>query len=192
MSNSVTLWTVAPQRLLCPWDFPGKSTGLGCHAFLREILPTQGSNPCLLRLWHWQTGSLPLVPAGKPVCAYKQQKFISHCSGGWRSKIRFEAGRWHNHCTGNREVPGLRLFVKSLKEGPGAHLHGLSVTSTAQCSLTELSFSHVCSVKVLSCSRGHVSLSGERGSGRCLILFLCLGQSSLYTRRGPGEMAAAP
>ena len=126
------------------------------------------------------------------MCAYKQQKFISHCSGGWRSKIRFEAGRWHNHCTGNREVPGLRLFVKSLKEGPGAHLHGLSVTSTAQCGLTELSFSHVCSVKVLSCSRGHVSLSGERGSGRCLILFLCLGQSSLYTRRGPGEMAAAP
>ena len=61
-----------------------------------------------------------------------------------------------------------------------------------RCGLTKLSFSHVCSVKVLSCSRGHVSLSGERGSGRCLILFLCLGQSSLYTRRGPGEMAAAP
>ena len=66
------------------------------------------------------------------MCAYEQQKFISHCSGSWRSKIRFEAGRWHNHCTGNREVPGLRLFVKRLKEGPGVHLHGLSMTSTAQ------------------------------------------------------------
>ena len=27
-----TLWTVAHSRLLCPWDFPGKNTGVGCHA----------------------------------------------------------------------------------------------------------------------------------------------------------------
>ena len=24
-----------PTRLLCPWDFPGKSTGVGCHCLLR-------------------------------------------------------------------------------------------------------------------------------------------------------------
>ena len=30
------------------------------------IFPTQGSNPCLLSLRHWQAGSLPLVPPGKP------------------------------------------------------------------------------------------------------------------------------
>ena len=23
-----------PTRLLCPWDFPGKSTGVGCHCLL--------------------------------------------------------------------------------------------------------------------------------------------------------------
>ena len=34
--------------------FPGKSTGLGCHFLLQGIFPTQGSNPCLLRLLHWQ------------------------------------------------------------------------------------------------------------------------------------------
>ena len=27
-----------PTRLLCPWDFPGKSTGVGCHCLLRAIL----------------------------------------------------------------------------------------------------------------------------------------------------------
>ena len=27
---------------------------------------TQGSNPCLLCLLHWQVGSLPLAPPGKP------------------------------------------------------------------------------------------------------------------------------
>ena len=31
----VTPWTVAP-RLVCPWDFPGKNTGEGCH-FLPHI-----------------------------------------------------------------------------------------------------------------------------------------------------------
>jgi len=30
------------------------------------IFPTQWLNPCLLRLLHWQAGSLPLVPLGKP------------------------------------------------------------------------------------------------------------------------------
>ena len=30
------------------------------------IFPTQGSNSCLLCLLHWQAGSLPLVPPGKP------------------------------------------------------------------------------------------------------------------------------
>ena len=31
--DSETPWTVA-ARLLCPWDSPGKSTGVGCHALL--------------------------------------------------------------------------------------------------------------------------------------------------------------
>ena len=26
-----------PTRLLRPWDFPGKSTGVGCHCLLRII-----------------------------------------------------------------------------------------------------------------------------------------------------------
>ena len=33
---------------LCPWDFPGKNTGGGCHSLFQGIFPTQGSNPCLL------------------------------------------------------------------------------------------------------------------------------------------------
>ena len=41
--------------------------GVGCHAFLQGIFPTQGSNPRLLRLLHWQVGSLPPVPPGKPL-----------------------------------------------------------------------------------------------------------------------------
>jgi len=29
-------------RLLCPWDFPGKNTRVGCHFLLQRMLPTQG------------------------------------------------------------------------------------------------------------------------------------------------------
>ena len=40
---------------------------MGGHALLQGIFPTQGSNLCLFRLLHWQVGSLPLVPPGKPL-----------------------------------------------------------------------------------------------------------------------------
>ena len=33
---------------LCPWDFPGENTGVGCHFLLKVIFPTQGLNPHLL------------------------------------------------------------------------------------------------------------------------------------------------
>ena len=46
-------------------DFPGQNTGVGCHALLQGIFPTQGSNLRLLCLLHWQEGSLPLAPPGK-------------------------------------------------------------------------------------------------------------------------------
>ena len=43
-------------------DSPGKNTGLGGHTLLQGIFPTQGLNPRLLCLLHWQAGSLPLAP----------------------------------------------------------------------------------------------------------------------------------
>ena len=62
VSNSVIPWTVA-HRLLCPWDSPGKNTGVDCHSLLQRIFPTQGSNPHLL---HWQGDSLLLCHVGSP------------------------------------------------------------------------------------------------------------------------------
>ena len=42
---------------------------MGCHALLQGIFPIQGWNWHLLRLLHWQAGSLPLAPPGKPSSA---------------------------------------------------------------------------------------------------------------------------
>ena len=47
-------------------DSPGKNTGVDCHALHQGIFLTLGLSPCLLCLLHWQTGSLPLAPPGKP------------------------------------------------------------------------------------------------------------------------------
>ena len=38
------------DRVLCPWDSPGKNTGVDCHTLLQGIFLTQGSNLSLLGL----------------------------------------------------------------------------------------------------------------------------------------------
>ena len=48
MSNFLQPHGLQPSRLVCPWDFPGKNTGVDCLSLLQEIFPTQGSNPGLL------------------------------------------------------------------------------------------------------------------------------------------------
>ena len=62
-----------PIRLLCPWDSPGKNTGVGCHFLLQEIFPIKPMSPvsCLL---HWQEDSLALNHLGS-------LKYLLGCSG---------------------------------------------------------------------------------------------------------------
>ena len=43
-----------------PANSPGKDTEVGCHFLLQGIFLSQGLNPCLLHLLHWQADSLPL------------------------------------------------------------------------------------------------------------------------------------
>ena len=66
MNNSFRPHQLQPTGLLRPWGSPGKNTGVGCHFLLQGIFPSQGLNLCLLCLLHWQAGSLPLAPPGKP------------------------------------------------------------------------------------------------------------------------------
>ena len=66
VSDSLQCYGLQPSRFLCPWDFPGKNTEVGCHFLLQGIFPTRGLNPHLLCLLHWRVGSLPLLLPGKP------------------------------------------------------------------------------------------------------------------------------
>ena len=63
-----------PTRLLHPWDFPGKSTGVGCHFLLQGIFPTQELNPGLR---HCRQMLYPLSHQGSFV--HYSQKYFHEC-----------------------------------------------------------------------------------------------------------------
>ena len=83
----VTLWTVAyqapPTRLLCPCEFPGKNTGVGCPFLLQGIFPTQGSN---LGLLHCKQMLYPLSHQGSPLLWQP----LAKC-GSWEIEISLAA-----------------------------------------------------------------------------------------------------
>ena len=51
----------SPTRLLCPWNSPGKKTGVGCHSVLQGNLPNPGIKPGAPAL---QADSLPSESLG--------------------------------------------------------------------------------------------------------------------------------
>ena len=66
-----SLWPhgLQPTRLLCPWDFPGKNTGVDCYSLLQGIFPTQGSNESPALAGRFFTTE----PLGKPQKDYSVQ-----------------------------------------------------------------------------------------------------------------------
>ena len=48
VSNSLQPHGLWPSRLLCLWNSPGKSTGVGSHSLFQGIFPIKGLNPGLL------------------------------------------------------------------------------------------------------------------------------------------------
>ena len=48
VSDSLQPHGLQPTRLLCPWNSPGKNTGVGCCSLLQGIFLTQRLNPGLL------------------------------------------------------------------------------------------------------------------------------------------------
>ena len=91
------------NKFLCPWDFPGKNTGVGCHFLLQGIFLTQGLNPCLFHLPHWQVSSLPLAQPRKPPQRSSCQLIMSR-----GEKI----GIWHTCDLGTHAWYSLSLFIR--------------------------------------------------------------------------------
>ena len=80
VSNSCDPMDWEPTRLLCPWDSPGKNTGVGCHCLLQGIFPTRGSNLGLLHcrkiLYHHCLCPMKLISS----LTLMGMQFEKHCS----------------------------------------------------------------------------------------------------------------
>ena len=79
------------MRLLCPWDFPGKNTGGGCHFLLQGIFLTHGSNPSLL---HWQANFLPQSHLGSLGTLIIKQ---GHMDRAWRMSHHMKDDHTEEH-----------------------------------------------------------------------------------------------
>ena len=82
LSYSVTSDSLQPHglrltRLLCLWNFPGDSTGVGCYFLLQRIFPIQGLNTSFLRLLHWQVDFFTTATPEKPVMLEPECKVAS-------------------------------------------------------------------------------------------------------------------
>ena len=71
-----------PARILCPWDSPGKNTGVRCHFLLHGIFLTQGSKWCLLHqqaiLYHGATSEAQTLHAA--AAAKSLQSCLTLCN----------------------------------------------------------------------------------------------------------------
>ena len=75
LCRSVVPNSLRLARLLCPWDSPGKKTGVGYHFLLQGIFPTRNwiwvSCPGRRILNHWATReALVCLPTGLPVFTF--------------------------------------------------------------------------------------------------------------------------
>ena len=65
LPESVPPQGLSPTRLLRPWDFPGKRTGVDGCFLLQGICPSQGLSPHLLHSLHWEVDSFLLKPGAR-------------------------------------------------------------------------------------------------------------------------------
>ena len=95
ISDSLRSPELQSARLLRPWDFPGKDTGVGCHTLGQGIFPTQGSNldlPFCRRILY-RLSHQGRQPPGKPLPqVYSSQRIKRHClwffNLGWPHRHR--------------------------------------------------------------------------------------------------------
>ena len=122
---SDSLWPHELSRLLCPWDFPGKNTVVGCHFLLQEIFPTQGSNlglpHCRQILYRLsQIRKRYQIPQPHPYRLYQKktlnQKNLMKTTPWVISQVVFESdyglgllwwlGFWASNAGGTGSIPG--------------------------------------------------------------------------------------
>ena len=92
LSDSLWPHELQSARLVCPWGFSGKDTGVDGHSLLQGIFRTQGSNPGLLHcrcfFTDWDTREATWLQIFAPGQAQSSSTFLNMeecCSAFWTS-----------------------------------------------------------------------------------------------------------
>ena len=135
-----TPWTVAPWTwFLCPWNSPGKNTGVDCHSLLQGIFLTQGSIPGLL---HCRQFLYHLSHQGKPNIIYSIIQILKKVNVPF---LLVHSGQLNYFC--------FFAWLASFPDPPPLPglLAGLSIMRSS-CSRK--------AITTISCSNGRVTLAG--------------------------------
>ena len=128
----VTAWTIA-HRLLCPWDFPGKNTGVGCHFSGGSSRPRDQTciscigrhilHPCAP--WEGPGNSIGSAP-GAPWVRYRRVVWglykgvtepLPCCSQGFQLLLTKIPSQTQRECPGLRNVRGQLDTLRTLPSG---------------------------------------------------------------------------
>ena len=121
MSDSfVTPWTI-PFRLLCPWDFPGKNTAVGCHFLLQGIFLTQGSKLCFLHcrwvIYQSATREARVQDPTPPnTVLWHTEYFKLRSLGNWSRKVILMPSSWPQPDIPETVSPHVRCVLPTTRE----------------------------------------------------------------------------
>ena len=90
VSDSVRPHGLQPTRPLRPWNFPGKSTGVGCHCLVQFSSPASANGDILCNYQTIPGNTLPLVQISR-TCSDLTSFFSSACyylNFTWQRKPR--------------------------------------------------------------------------------------------------------
>ena len=118
-------------RFLCPWDFPGKNTGVGCHFPFQGIFRPGDKTHVFL---HWQVDSLALSYQGSPLFGWSSRIKSSHPSTIWHQDSSVLPSNHTLHLSTSLHI--FQPLIVRFNPSPGHYYYspGLLAASIQPCS----------------------------------------------------------
>ena len=144
MPDSQRPHELQPSRLLCPWDFPGKSTGVWCHCLLQDLHDSDNRDGVMTYLepdiveWKdkWVLGSVTTNKASRgdripvevfQILIYHETWTIQQWPPDWEMSVftpvpkKGNAKECSNYCTIELVSHASKVMLKIIQDGLQQH-----------------------------------------------------------------------